>query len=189
MIQLTMMATLVCMALLGLMTLGCIMIKVKLLYNILSETKYTMHLFQLYPLCACRLLPTRCWCCWKIAIRLNNTRQQLCYMYILYIYYLHIICIYIYIWLYMYVCLLPNKVMSMGVMSMGVMLYYPILVWTSRCKCWNIVLWVRSVWDWGGCGNSTGYGRWFGMSGQYSRGIGGSADVSGPPSVGVGIVL
>ena len=80
----------------------CMLVQVKLLYNILSETKYTMHLFQLCPLCACRLLPTRCWCCWKTAIRLNNTRQQLCYMYILYIYYLHILCIYI--WLYMYVC-------------------------------------------------------------------------------------
>ena len=80
----------------------CMLVQVKLLYNILSETKYTMHLFQLCPLCACRLLPTRCWCCWKTAIRLNNTRQQLCYMYILYIYFLHIICIYI--WLYMYVC-------------------------------------------------------------------------------------
>ena len=84
--------------------LTIMLVQVKLLYNILSETKYTMHLFQLCPLCACRLLPTRCWCCWKTAIRLNNTRQQLCYMYILYIYYLHIICIYIYIWLYMYVC-------------------------------------------------------------------------------------
>ena len=86
----------------------CMLVQVKLLYNILSETKYTMHLFQLCPLCACRLLPTRCWCCWKTAIRLNNTRQQLCYMYILYIYYLHIICIYIY--MIVHVCLLPNKV-------------------------------------------------------------------------------
>ena len=80
------------------------LVQVKLLYNILSETKYTMHLFQLCPLCACRLLPTRCWCCWKTAIRLNNTRQQLCYMYILYIYYLHIICIYIYDCTCTYVC-------------------------------------------------------------------------------------
>ena len=67
-------------------------VQVKLLYNILSETKYTMHLFQLCPLCACRLLPTRCW---KTAIRLNNTCQQLCHMYILYIYYLHMICIFL----------------------------------------------------------------------------------------------
>ena len=79
----------------------CMLVQVKLLINILSETKYTMHLFQLFPLCVCRLLPTRYWCCWKTAIRLNNTRQQLCHMYILYIYYLHIICI---LYIYDYTC-------------------------------------------------------------------------------------
>ena len=86
----------------------CMLVQVKLLYNILSETKYTMHLFQLCPLCACQLLPTCCWCRWKTAIRLNNTRQQLCHTYILYIYYLHIICLLVYTYdctyMSMYVC-------------------------------------------------------------------------------------
>ena len=34
-----------------------------------------------------------------------------------------------------------------GMMSMGVMLYYPEPVWTSRCMCWNIVLWAGSARD------------------------------------------